>query len=80
MIQKLLQVCKLSAGKHYKPGINIKGDYLLKYGFEVGDMVNVEISENQILIQKTEKTKIVTQMGIKNPHLLRLIDELNLTV
>lgn len=80
MIQKLLKVCGLPVGKYYKPGINLKGDYLSKYGFEVGDMVKVEISENKIIIEKNDTTKIVTQMGIKNPYLLNLIDELGLNV
>lgn len=80
MIQKLLQVCRLSSGKHYKPGINLKGDYLLKYGFDVGDYVSVEVSKNKIIIEKTENTKIITQMGIKNPNLIKLIDGLGLSL
>jgi len=78
MCTKILTVCQMPQGKKYAPGFNLKGDYLRKYGFEVGDMVRVEISQNQIIISKNNDTAVLQCMGMKNPALLRLIESLDL--
>lgn len=78
MIEKLLTVCKMASGKKYTSGINIKGDYLQKYGFNVGDMVKVEVKNNQIIISKNKSTEILTDMQTKNPQLTKLIEILDL--
>ena len=78
MCTKILTVCRMAQGKKYAPGLNLKGDYLMKYGFEVGDMVRVEISQNQIIISKNNDTAILQRMGMKNPALLTLIENLDL--
>ena len=55
MLTKTLKVCDLPAGKKYAPGLNLKGDYLRAFGFEVGDIVSVELTAGKIVISK-EKT------------------------
>lgn len=80
MIDKILTVCRMAQGKRYTSGINLKGDYLQKYGFEVGDMVKVEVKQNQIVITKNKATQTLTEMGSKNPAIMTLIDGLNLEI
>lgn len=80
MIDKILTVCRMAQGKRYTLGINLKGDYLQKYGFEVGDMVKVEVKQNQIVITKNKATQTLTEMGSKNPAIMTLIDGLNLEI
>ena len=70
----------MAQGKRYTSGINLKGDYLQKYGFEVGDMVKVEVKQNQIVITKNKATQTLTEMGSKNPAIMTLIDGLNLEI
>lgn len=70
----------MAQGKRYTLGINLKGDYLQKYGFEVGDMVKVEVKQNQIVITKNKATQTLTEMGSKNPAIMTLIDGLNLEI
>lgn len=80
MIDKILTVCRMAQGKRYTSGINLKGDYLQKYGFQVGDMVKVEVKQNQIVITKNKATQTLTEMGSKNPAIMTLIDGLNLEI
>ena len=80
MIDKLLTVCKMTSGKKYTAGINIKGEYLKKYGFQIGDIVKVEVKNNQIIITKNKATDFLTDMQMKNPNLIKLIDNLDLQV
>lgn len=70
----------MAQGKRYTSGINLKGDYLQKYGFQVGDMVKVEVKQNQIIITKNKATQTLTEMGSKNPAIMTLIDGLNLEI
>lgn len=80
MSEKILTVCRMPQGAKYAPGINLKGDYLKKYGFEVGDLVKVELHKNKIVITKNSATEMLTDMQSKNPALLVLLDGLNLEV
>jgi len=70
----------MAQGKRYTQGINLKGDYLKKFGFEVGDMVKVEIHKNEIIITKSKATEMLTDLQIKNPALLTLLNGLHLEV
>jgi hypothetical protein len=36
----------------WKPEIKLSGKYLLKFGFEISDIINVVFSQNQIIITK----------------------------
>jgi hypothetical protein len=56
-MEKLLKICNLPQGGGYVPGINLKGQYLKRFGFYPGEFVKVEVSENQIIISKNEATK-----------------------
>jgi len=78
MMEKLLTVCRMASGKKYTTGINLKGDYLQKYGFNEGDMVKVELKNNQIVISKNKATEILTDMQTKNPLIGQLIESLDL--
>ena len=49
---KILKVVRIPQGKRYTTGLNLKGDYLLKYGFDFGDMVNISFENGKILITK----------------------------
>ena len=79
-MEKLLTVCRAAQGNKYTSAINIKGEYLKKYGFELGDFVKVEVSKNKIVIQKNGSTELLNAMGTKNPALLTLIENLELTL
>lgn len=79
-MEKLLTVCRASQGNKYTSAINIKGEYLKKYGFELGDFVKVEVSKNKIVIQKNVSTELLNAMGTKNAALLTMIEGLGLTL
>ena len=79
-MEKLLTVCRASQGNKYTSAISIKGEYLKKYGFELGDFVKVEVSKNKIVIQKNVSTELLNAMGTKNPALLTMIEGLSLTL
>ncbi|HEY6913144.1 MAG TPA: hypothetical protein VI413_00595 [Paludibacter sp.] len=79
-MDKLLTVCRSTQGKKYTSAINIKGDYLKKYGFELGDFVKVTVCKNKITIEKNVDTGLLTCMGTKNPALLTMIEGLSLSL
>lgn len=60
--------------------IDLKGDYLKDYNFHAGDCVKVKLSENQIIITKSEATEQLTALQAQNPNLLNLINNLGLTI
>jgi len=66
---------EIDKGNKYTSAINIKGEYLKKYGFELGDFVKVEVSK-KIVIQKNVSTELLNAMGTKNPALLTMIEVL----
>jgi hypothetical protein len=51
-LSKQLKVVKKPYRNEYVPGFNIQGKYLEAFGFHKGDMVEVLVSENRILIEK----------------------------
>ena len=79
-MEKLLTVCKAPQGNKYTSAINIKGEWLKKYGFEMGDFVKVQVCKNKIIIEKNVSTELLNAMGSKNPALLTMIEGLGLTV
>jgi hypothetical protein len=79
-MEKLLTVCRSTQGKKYTSAINIKGEYLKKYGFELGDFVKVSISSNKIIIEKSVSTGLLTSMGMKNPSILKMIEGLGMSI
>lgn len=70
----------MAQGKKYAPAINLKGFYLKEYGFEVGDMVKVELSQNRIVISKNERTNTLQDMERKNPALIKLLERLDMEI
>ena len=52
VLVKKLRIVNKPYKNTYTPGFNIQGKYLMDYGFQKGDLVNVEITRNQILIRK----------------------------
>lgn len=79
-MEKYLKCVNAPYGNRYTVGINLKGDYLKNYNFFVGDCVKVKLSENQIIITKSEATEKLTRLQVQNPSLLDLIDNLDLTI
>ena len=79
-MDKLLTVTRTAQGKRYTSVINIKGDYLTKYGFNLGYFVKVTVTKNKITIEKNIDTSLLTHMGEKNPAILKMIEGLGLTV
>lgn len=79
-MEKLLKVCQTAQGKKYTNKINIAGEWLKKFGFNDGDLVKVSISQNEIKIIKNNATNVLTAFNVKNPELMRLIDNLDLSV
>lgn len=80
MLTKLLKVCGLPTQKKYTVGINLKGEYLKDYGFNIGDYVHVEVTENKIVITKSHETKIVSLFSKKNENVDNLIETFDLTL
>ncbi len=76
MCERYLTVCKQPTKTGYTVGVNLKGEYLKNYGFQIGDMVKVELSENKIIISK--ESDIIQEMSKENPELLRLMNEFDL--
>lgn len=79
-MEKLITVQRTAQGKKCTQGISLQGEYLKKYGFEVGDFVKVVISKNKITIEKTVSTELLNAMGAKNPALFTMIEGLGLSV
>lgn len=52
VLKKKLKVVNKPYKDTYVVGLHIQGKYLGKYGFELGDILDVIISENRILIEK----------------------------
>ena len=52
-MEKVLQCVRLPQYGKGTIGFNLKGEYLKKYGFQLGDKVKVEISKNKIVLFKT---------------------------
>lgn len=50
--ESILKVVNKPYKHTYTNGINIQGEYLKKYGFQLGDEVQVIVRENQINISK----------------------------
>ena len=48
---KILKISYLFANKKPVPKINLSGQWLKNAGFEIGQNVKIEVSENQILIK-----------------------------
>ncbi|WP_418543347.1 hypothetical protein [Parabacteroides goldsteinii] len=79
-MEKYLKCVNAPYGSRYTVGINLKGDYLKEFNFFVGDCVKVELSENRIIITKSDATAQLTLLQAQNPNLLNLIDNLGLTI
>lgn len=79
-MEKYLKCVNAPYGNRYTVGINLKGDYLKEFNFFVGDCVKVELSENKIIITKSDATAQLTALQVQNPNLLHLIDKLGLTI
>ena len=77
-MEKLLKICNLPQGSGYVPGINLKGSYLSTFGFNVGEIVFVEIKDNEIVIKKASPTAVFEVMKNRNPHLKQFAKELDL--
>ena len=54
-MKKTRKVYYLYQGKGYVPYIKIAGKYLSRYGLEIGDKVEVTISQGEILIHKINR-------------------------
>lgn len=57
VLQKKLKIVNKPYKDTYVVGLNIQGKYLGKYGFELGDIVDLAVSENRILIKKVIEDK-----------------------
>lgn len=79
-MEKYLKCINAPYGNRYTVGINLKGDYLKEFNFFVGDCVKVELSENRIIITKSEATAQLTLLQAQNSNLLNFIDNLGLTI
>lgn len=79
-MEKYLKCVNAPYGNRYTVGIHLKGDYLKEFNFFVGDCVKVELSENKIIITKSDATVQLTALQAQNPNLLHLVDKLGLTI
>ena len=46
----------------------------------MGDLVKVEIRKNEIIISKNPGTDVLTVFNARNPQLMKLIENLDLTL
>ncbi len=51
-MKKTRKIYYLHQGKGFVPYIKIAGQYLSRYGLEIGDKVEITLSQGEILIQK----------------------------
>lgn len=58
------------------PVINFGGKYLKNAGFEIGEKLEVEVNEGEIILKRP--TAKLLQMIDKNPNLKTMIDTFNL--
>ena len=79
-MEKLLKVCQAPQGNKYTSKINIAGEWLKKFGFNDGDLVKVSISQNEIKITKNNATNVLTAFNVRNPQLMKLIENLDLSL
>lgn len=79
-MEKILKVSQTAQGKRYTSKINIAGDWLMKYGFERGDMVKVEVRKHKIVISKNERTELLTALCERNVNVLDLIERLEMSL
>ena len=79
-MERILKVCQTAHGNRYTSKINIAGDWLKKYGFNLGDLVKVEIRKNEIVISKNPSTDVLTAFNARNPQIMKLIENLDLTL
>ena len=80
-MEKIITIGKTGKPKGgYIESVTISGEYLKKNGFEMGDFVKLVITKNEIRIIKNVNTSILTQMGAKNDRLLKMIEDISLTV
>lgn len=79
-MEKLLKICRQPQGKAYTIGLNLKGEYLKKFGFSLDDFVSVKLTKNKIIIKKSEEERTLTEMNRVNPSLSKLIEAFDLTV
>lgn len=79
-MEKIITVGKTAKPKiGYIESLTISGNYLKQNGFEMGDLVKLVVTKNEIRIIKNVNTSLLTQMGAKNPALLTMIENLSLT-
>jgi hypothetical protein len=62
------------------PVIELTGLEIEKFGFKLGDFVCIEVVNNQIIISKNEKTKLLTKMERLNPSLKKLVSDFDLCI
>ena len=79
-MERILKVCQTAQDNRYTSKINIAGDWLKKYGFNLGDLVKVEIRKNEIVISKNPSTDVLTAFNARNPQIMKLIENLDLTL
>ena len=78
-MEKIITVGKTAKPKSgYIESLTISGNYLKQNGFEMGDLVKLVVTKNEIRIVKNVNTNLLTQMGTKNPALLTMIENLSL--
>lgn len=51
-LNKVLKVVNSPSGKKYTNGLNLKGEWMKKFGFDLHDIVNVTVTNSRILIEK----------------------------
>ena len=56
--------------------MKIGGLYLEKAGFNIGDCLEIEVREEEIILRKPSHDFLI--MAAKNPNLLKLVAELDL--
>lgn len=79
-MKKNLKVCHKWQGKKSVPSINLQGNYLTEYNFNVEDTVRVEFYRDEIRIKRITPEMILKTMSDQNPAIKKLIAEFDCQV
>lgn len=76
---KMIKMIDTIKTRNGDPILEIIGTELAKHGFNIGDFVNISLSDNEIIISKNEQTEKLQQMNSVNPSIEKLVKEFGLS-
>lgn len=77
-MNRQLTVVGQSQGDKFVPSVRVKGKYLKKLNFNIGDKINM-ICENDVIVLVKDTTAL-EHLKTRNPNLIRLINAFDLSL